>query len=227
MKLPRTVFLTVAVVSSLATASLSRAEFYIGGQGGLTVPNKLSNVEGIDHDAGLKTSDLKLATSGLYGAKAGYFFGRLPWLGVEGDFYYSTPHLEQQPVTQRILNPITGQSIQVQNVQPGGHLHVFAAALNIVARYPGKRFQPYVGVGPGIAWARMSNLPTASSPSASASDSSLMLNVIVGGRYFVMKHLALFAEYKYNRASFDFGNNVQFKADYSANNFVGGIAVHF
>ena len=225
MRLIPTAFLLI--LSLLAIPSLSRAEFYIGGQGGLTVPNKLSNVEGIDHDAGLKTSDLKLATSGLYGAKAGYFFGRLPWLGIEGDFYYSTPHLKQQPVAQTIQNPFTGQSFQTTNTQPGGHLHVFAAAVNLVARYPGKRFQPYVGVGPGIAWARISNLPTVSSPSGSASDSSLMLNVIAGSRYFITKHVALFAEYKYNKSSFDFGNNVQFKADYSANNFVGGIAVHF
>jgi hypothetical protein len=39
--------------------------------------------------------------------------------------------------------------------------------------------------------------------------------------------VALFAEYKYNRASFSFPNAIGLEADYSANIFMGGLSYHF
>jgi opacity protein-like surface antigen len=44
---------------------------------------------------------------------------------------------------------------------------------------------------------------------------------------FATDHLALFAEYKYHRASFTLPTAIGFEADYSANLFMGGVSYHF
>lgn len=211
------------------TSATAQSEFYVAGQGGISLPGSFSNVEGIGTrfgGTGFKSSDLDLATSPLYGAKVGYFFSGLNWLGVEGEYFYTNPHIKQQPFS--ITTP-SGQVFNRVGDKPGAHTRMSTAALNIIVRYPGKRFQPYVGVGPAMYWARIagSEIQTINNQPLSASDSSLGLNVLIGARYFLTKHIAFFGEYKYNRASFEFSSNAQFKTDYSANNLAVGIAVHF
>lgn len=92
----------------------------------------------------------------------------------------------------------------------------------MIARYPGKRFQPYVGAGLGIYWARVT-----SDAAGTGSDTSPGVNLLVGSRFFLTEQFALFAEYKYNRATFDMGQDIQVKVDYAANSIVGGIGYHF
>ena len=58
-----------------------QAEMYVAGQVGASIPNKFSNVEGVDSSAGLTISDLSLQNSLMYGAKLGYYFDSIKWLG--------------------------------------------------------------------------------------------------------------------------------------------------
>jgi opacity protein-like surface antigen len=214
----------------LAGAATSHAELYVGGGLGLSLPNSFSNVQGIGVDSGLKGSDLKLATSPFYGAKVGYFLPGLSWLGVEGEFFYTNPHMEQQKSTSTgtfnipPFGPVQGTSTSTVT---GAHVRMATAAVNLVARYPGKRFQPYVGGGFTMNWARFSSPATRFGRSESASDTSPGFDVMAGLRFFLTKRVALYGEYKYVRSSFDFGNNVLFKTDYSANNFIAGASLHF
>ena len=88
------------------------------------------------------------------------------------------------------------------------------------------RLQPYAGVGLGVFFAR------ASDATGSASDNAVPgLNVLAGVRYFVTERVALFGEYKYNRATFEFDNvgatAAGLKGDYSASHIVGGLSLHF
>ena len=105
----------------------------------------------------------------------------------------------------------------------GIDLAVTTAAANLVARYPGKRFEPYIGVGPGVFIARISR-------GGSNSETAVVpgLNVIGGGRIYLTDWLALFTEYKFNYAKFDFDNGViGFQGTYLANHVHGGISIHF
>ncbi len=95
-------------------------------------------------------------------------------------------------------------------------------ALNLIARYPGERFQPYAGVGFGIFWARISGQDIGTS-----SDVSPGLNALGGMRFSLTERLALFGEYKYNQAAFDFGSNVTLYTLYQAHHFVGGLSFQF
>jgi opacity protein-like surface antigen len=205
----------------IAFAAESSAEWYVGGYGGITLPNKLSNIHGTGVDADKTTSDLKLQNSFLYGAKIGRFFENIPWLGLEADLSYARPNLKQQTVTSNFLG------IPVSRLSPGADVDVAMGLVNIIARYPGQRFQPYIGGGAGLAYGRISHLVTASSTNASATDTSIAFDFLTGMRVFVTKHVALFTEYKYTRTSFSWENNVLLKGDYSAHNLAVGLSFHF
>lgn len=210
--------LPVLLLLLLVGTSMAHAEGYVGVYAGGSRPDSLESVEGKgSFGIDIKASDLALKNSPMYGLKAGYFLERLKWLGVEGEFFYSNPHVKQQ--TLSTTNPFQ-PTLDVQ----GAHMRVAVAALNLMARYPGGRFEPYVGVGPAIYWARFSS---AGPVQRTASDTTVGLNVLAGARFFLTKQIALFGEYKYNQATFDFGGNVLLKGDYSANSVVGGLSVHF
>ena len=141
--------------------------------------------------------------------------------------FNTTPHLKETPLTT------------------GAHLRVTTLAFNVIARakmmcerhddhdrtgrpasdrHDFCRLQPYVGVGRSI-FARASD-------SISASDNGVPgLNALAGVRYYFTERVALFAEYKYNRATFNFddigGTGAGVKGDYSASHIVGGLSLHF
>ena len=196
--------------------SYSAAEMYMAGMAGYTAPNDLTNVKGTGGASGLSLSDLELQSSIAYGGKIGYYFPTVNWLGVETEVYNTTPHVKQQPIT------ISGFGLSVPiGTQPGFNLRVLTWGVNAVVRYPGKTFQPYAGVGLGVFFAK------ATFQGQSDSDTVPGLNALAGLRIFATDHVALFAEYKYNRATFNLPNAIGFEADYSANIFMGGLSYHF
>lgn len=103
---------------------------YVAGQVGVSIPNSFSNLEGVDGNAGLTVSDLSLQNSFIYGAKLGYYFDSMKWLGVETEVFNSTPHIKQQdaaisvPGFSGTLN-LSGTSLRVLNWAP----------VNVVVRY--------------------------------------------------------------------------------------------
>ena len=222
---------SIALLAVLAgRASPSDAEMYVAGQLGYTIPNGLSNVKGTGPTAGQSTSDLDQLNSPLFGFKVGYFFAGLPWLGIEGDFYYTTPHVTQQLVERVVIPPPV--NLRQTAIAPGFHMTYMNGTANLIARYPGKRFQPYAGGGVGLAYGRISGVQTFQVGTGrpvtdSQSDMSVVFNALVGSRFFLTKHVALFGEYKYTTTSFDFGGNVLIKTDYTAHNLVGGVSFHF
>jgi len=189
----------------------AQAEVYVAGQIGYTSPNDLSSVQGTGPISGVSFSDLKLDNSIVYGAKVGYYLPSVNWLGIETEMFNTTPDVKQQPIT------VLGVTVPA----PGFNLNVFTWAINAMVRYPGKQFQPYAGVGLGVFFAE------AKFQGTSDKDVAPGLNALAGVRYFATDHIALFAEYKYNRAAFELPDAIGIKADYSANHFVGGVSYHF
>ena len=130
------------------------------------------------------------------------------------DVYNTTPHIKS-------LDDI-----------PGIHMRVTTAAVNIIARYPGLTFQPYVGVGLGLMFAHIGDSPT----TRADSDVGAGLNALVGMRFFVTPYTALFTEYKYSEADLAFDNAFSpaqgfasggFSGTYRAQHIVVGILYHF
>ena len=111
-------------------------------------------------------------------------------------------------------------------------MRVTTAAVNIIARYPGLTFQPYVGVGLGLMFAHIGDSPT----TRADSDVGAGLNALVGMRFFVTPYTALFTEYKYCEADLAFDNAFSpaqgfasggFSGTYRAQHIVVGILYHF
>jgi opacity protein-like surface antigen len=201
---------------------------YIALYGGLTIPERLQDVKGIESSSGVTLTDLKLARSAILGAKLGVFRSPKSWLGVETEFFYTNPHMKQQDIGFTVRGVPAGSFPFI-----GAHIRMATWAFNLIARYPGERFQPYAGVGPGIFWARISGnaIGPAGVAIGTASHTSTGLNVLGGLKFALTERLALFGEYKYNQAAFNFGGfgatAVDIYALYQAHHFVGGLSFNF
>ncbi len=199
-------------------ASLAGAEWFVGGQVGVTVPNDFRNIQGTGVSTGVTQTDLSLKRSALLGVRVGYFFNEVRWLGIEIEAYHSNPHVKQQFTT------ISSGGIPISSgLAQGNHFQVVTWALNLLVRYPGKTIQPYAGIGAGAFYGRLSGIPGANQ---SSTDLAPGLNALGGARWFVSKNIAWFIEYKYNRTTFEF-SEIRIKGLYSAHHASLGLAYHF
>jgi opacity protein-like surface antigen len=204
------------------------AEPYIAGQAGVAFPQSLSDVV-LDQiptpttPEGTKSSDLALANSGVYGGKVGYYFESLKWLGIEGEYYQLSPNVKQQFVSE---TPPGGAT--TTTFKPGANLIVNTVAFNVVARSQFGQWEPYVGAGPAgfIAQLNMVNRELGREPLA-ISSGRLGLNVEAGLRYRFLNHLAVFGEWKFNHAQFQFNSPAHVDATYNVHFLVVGVGYHF
>jgi opacity protein-like surface antigen len=209
-KIPIAVGLLAAWLS-IATFGMpgpASAERYVAGTVGATFADQLTDISGTNINAGLQAPDFDLKNSVIYGAKLGYF-PEHSWFGVEGEVLQTTPHIKN-------LDDI-----------PGIHLSLTTVGVNLLARYPGRTFQPYAGVGVGTVIAHIGDSAT------TQSDTSVNggWNVLAGLRAFVTPYVAVFTEYKYTGAKLRFDDAFVagggFEGTYSAQNVLFGISYHF
>ena len=122
----------VFVACLLALPISSVAEWYTGVMGGYTIPNDFSDRSENFGGMSVDTPDTDLHNSFLVGGKGGYYFDQIRWVGVETEVFYTQPGFGNDAVG------ITG------------NVDVVTWATNAVVRYPGERWQPYMGAGLGV-----------------------------------------------------------------------------
>lgn len=253
--------LLVAFLMCTVSQNVS-AEWYVAGYGGWSMPDKLKHVRldtfgeriAIQEFPGagsipplgtvtqsLRSSDLSLQQSPLFGGKAGYFFSHegLPWLGVEVEVFTTKPTIKNQTVstTQDITyipnNPlpagacVPGIDCLAQQRSTGtlevsdASLRLITVAFNVVARYPGAIFQPYVGVGAGAFYFKGSG-------QFDGRQVVPGLNAMVGLKVLATEEWGFFLEGKYSRATIsNFDPTYGLSGEYSAFHAVAGLAYHF
>jgi opacity protein-like surface antigen len=203
------------------TSQAAFAELYLSGQIGQSFPNSVSDLHGVASNTGSNVgsilSDVGLRSGSVYGGKIGYYLPDLPWLGFEAEGYQSSLRVKQQGfTTRRPGSTSTGTLAETS-------FRMTTLALNLLVRYPGESLQPYAGVGVGLF--------TPSSNNITSNTTNPGLNALAGLRYKLQPYLALFAEWKYNRAPIDLkdptNTTLQFNGTYSANMLVGGLSIHF
>jgi len=192
-----------------------------------------------------QTSDLSLKQSALYGGKAGYFFKEegFSWLGVELEAFTTTPTIKTQTLTTDqditfILGPghnavspcpappsiVCSNQVNVKSTLPvtQSNLRLITVLFNLVARYPGTTFQPYVGVGGGAFY-------FSSSGQIDGRQVVPGLNTQVGLKILATEEWSLFVEGKYNYATITNldPSGYGLSGVYSAFNAVAGVAYHF
>lgn len=193
----------------------ARAEWYVVGQTGVILPGSLSNatvnsptLAGGVTDARVADIDMEKA-SPFYGAKVGFFFPKREWFGLETEAFTSQLNIKQQTVVGGVPGRVFSETM------PGSHLQLTTWAINAIVRSPSlvAELEPYGGIGPALFFSTSGDTTV-----------SLGVNLIAGARYFVMPQLALFGEFKYNRATLR-TDTVQ--GDYSSQIFVFGLSLHF
>lgn len=118
-------WLVVLASVSLSCLSVAQAEWYFAGQAGFAIAGTLQDsrvtsptLGGPGGVVGARVSDLDLMNSGVYGAKAGYFFQARPWLGVETEVFLTQPNLTQQTVVGGVPGRTFADTLQ------GAHLNL-------------------------------------------------------------------------------------------------------
>ena len=202
-------FLSLLLLTALSSIAIpAQAEWYVAGQAGYSFADPLRNVTTTGPFSGIELQDFDLKNSLAYGGKVGVypFHGSL---GFELDVFHSTPHVKN-------LDEI-----------PGIHLAVTNIGANILLRYPGVTYQPYLGAGPAIMIARLSR----SADTQPDTQVSVGSNLLTGIRAFVTPKVALFTEYKYTHAKFGFhgafGSFGGFDSTYRAHQLSVGVSYHF
>jgi opacity protein-like surface antigen len=198
----------VSIMVVVVLPSRSSAEWYVAGQLGVNFADQLSDIRGTGGLSGLRAPDFDLKNAVVYGAKVGVFPGN-GWFGIELDAFHSSPNIKN-------LDDV-----------PGIHMRVTNIGINLIARYPGVTFQPYVGIGTGALIARIGDSAT----TRGNTDVSSGLNLLTGIRAFITPYVAVFTEYKYTQATFEFTNAFGqvggFNGDYNAQHVVFGVSYHF
>lgn len=206
-------------------------EGYFGAFGGYAFGGKF-DAEGTGLLNGVSFGNGSLASSAVVGAKVGGFFPQsLNWFGVEAELYNTTPHIEQQGsaagshmrVTTLAVNAIARGQFACEKKYLETEQVTERFAFQYVTEFC--RLQPYAGVGLGLYWVDISN----SSFSAHANFVP-GFNALGGIRYYFTDRIAMFTEYKYNRATLNF-SGVQglagFEGVYSINLIVAGFTYHY
>lgn len=201
--------LNLLLLTALSSITIpAQAEWYVAGQAGYSFADSLRNVTTTGPFSGIELQDFDMKNSLAYGGKVGLY----PYhgsLGFELDVFHSTPHVKN-----------LGES-------PGIHLAVTNVGANILLRYPGVTFQPYLGIGPGILIARLSR----SVETEPDTQVSIGFNFLTGIRAFVTPNVALFTEYKFTDAKFSFGDAFGsfggFDSTYRAHQLFVGVSYHF
>jgi opacity protein-like surface antigen len=208
------------------------------------VPN---NVFGNKLTSSLSGSNISLKNSAIFGGKAGYFFKDegFSWLGVELEAFTTQPTIKQQTVTTTLdatyIPGSPGPGNEATSISQPGTLQLTESSMrlvtvlfNVVARYPGTTFQPYVGVGGGAFHFSASGQDDIGSlgqilHGISGRQVVPGLNAQAGLKVLATEEWSLFVEGKYNYATITNLDpvGVGLSGVYSAFNAVAGVAYHF
>jgi opacity protein-like surface antigen len=236
----RCIAIAVLTVLISATLQVSKAypEAYIAGQFGMTLPSVgkgLSDGEFTEFAPRGTISDRDLKSSLIIGVKAGYYFPRARWFGLEMELFHTTPHIKQQEVRITIQPGTTFNGFSIPGsgtatgTLSGDHFRVITwAPMNLMFRYHRTRLQPYIGVGPGVFFGRITS--TAQGFEGSQSSTRLGLNAKAGLDFFITRHVSVFGEWKYNRVGFQFkatDNQLAYATTYEMHMALVGMSYHF
>ena len=227
------------------------AEPYAGLYGGISLLSDakwktnvvLSDSPEIDDDGFVfvKRRRARLGTdiddSAMFGGKIGYWFDFFPFIGAELDIYGFKPDIRVHS------KKLPGSSLVGDLVVEETKFDVLVVSigLNIMGRYPflkgpnfpRGRIQPYIGIGPALFITSIDD--QTENEDDNLGETTLTfggLQALLGGKFFILKKLAVFAEYKYTYFTSDLGGVSENRSlngtlDINAHHLYAGIAYHF
>jgi opacity protein-like surface antigen len=141
----------------------------------------------------------------VLGYRLGYWFERLPWMGMGLDISYFGPGIDS--TTDLTIIPITP-------------LLMLRSQLLKSARYPTGEWQPYVAVGPGIFYSRID--------AGDYDDTQWVigLDARAGLKKMFSSNFGAFVEYRYTTFSPEFDDPIVDRFDIVTHHAVIGISVN-
>jgi opacity protein-like surface antigen len=233
-----------------------RAEPYVAVMGGTAISESKVTESRLSLDGTTvldgEFHDVDFRNSPLIGAKVGYYLDTPilgGQLGAEIEFYYTEPHASRQTIT--FVGTSSGAPATFRLSIQHADFEIFTAALNLLYRvplgvtpqFPYGRVQPYAGLGGG---AFISTMHTRTSPLDANrrihdTDVAPGLQTVGGLKIFLLKRVALFAEYRFiETAEFNFHfkergtqggvpvtETARDRSSLTQHQVVGGIALHW
>ena len=128
--------------------------------------------------------DVERDTAAVVGGKLGYWFDAFPYVGAELDASHHDPDAPAQTVSFSIDGQAAGTG-KIGRID----LSVTSVALNVLARWPRHRVQPYIGAGPAVFFTRLKDTGKGGAsiviPSGQDdSDTKVGVQVVAGVRFF-------------------------------------------
>ena len=164
---------------------------FIQVEGGWARPFTMSHIGFEYASQGAATNDdLTLHSAAAVGGKIGYHFETAPWLGVNVEGLYTTPHLKQQTTA---IHSLKGTQATTAYTVGGSYEHIWTGGLNLTLAYPGERWQPYVEGGPAFFSANQGGMATLRP--------QIGLNAESGLRYRITAHWVVSVAYKFQQAA--------------------------
>lgn len=237
-------------LTSAETASAERNwEFSFGAFGGKAYhANTTGRFNYANNGAGVEPTDMKAIglrfdDSATFGAKiSAWYLPHKSWqpqIGVESDWTSFTADLQPQDVRGQGFGKISGIQIGRSMLFTRRDFAVNNLAINLLFRYPIEatpempqgRWYPYVGIGAGVQRANLTEYSTGNQESSY----SPSFQGLIGAKFFFIKNLAIFAEWRWTQGwhSFTYSGVGGFPPDYrerftiATSHVVGGVALHF
>jgi len=208
--------------------TLAWAEWFLDFYGGRAM-SKDSQAEASISSSGLgfvttrtHSQQVNFDPSFTFGGRAGYWFEKLPYVGLSLDLSYFKA--EDKDVDIKVV--------------PLSLLLMLRWPLFKSEKFPKGRIQPYAAIGPGLyySYARVDfrpNLPE----KISGSDSDLSVDMRAGLSWQIQRHWAIFGEYRYTDIKVDFtntdilfgfaGSQESMNTHLKTNHFLVGISYRF
>src|SRR5574337_888002 len=177
-------WLAVLVIASTGLARTVLAEPFIDAEiGGAVTDN--ANVDVTSSGFGSASAENDFETSFEAGARGGYWFDEIPWLGVAGTVSYFEPNVRVPGVTEFGRSDVSEFPITAQVM--------VRALLAQSPEFPYGQIQPYFGVGPGMFITHLHDDDT------HFSDSSADIGVDVRAGMYIMvtSRIGVFGEYRF------------------------------
>jgi opacity protein-like surface antigen len=237
----RLVSLAVLIMSVLAMPLVSSAEWNADIYGGGAFTNNFSVSQASSLGVTI-TGDVKVDSSFTVGGRVGYWFERVPWLGMGLDVFYFEPNIPTQDITATatgfggsITGPAEWRETSVSVVGIG--FDVLRARMSLLKskEFPRGRLQPYMTAGPALFLTKLKDTDAFAPPNQSQSDTSVGVKVGAGVAFQITKALALFAEYRFTHFTADatFQDSTPppsqetVKATFDTNHVIAGISFRF
>ncbi len=234
--------MSLFVVTACLDLVPAHADTYVAGMLGVAIPlpGTVTGDENINYPnppgpgqlfRGASTQ-IGMKESLAYGVRVGHYFDRWAWLGIEAELLTATPHVMAGTIAIDTKSQTVGT---FREAQSGVHLRMTTGAVSVLARYPGLRWQPYIGFGPAVFWGRargtgLSCDHRCQGPEVATTSVTPGWTAQAGLRYLVTPHLGLFGEWKYQQttAHFDQVRSLSnLDVSYEAHLLVAGISYHF